>query len=372
MLSRASSHRDGRAVRCPALFLSGSIAALAALASSSGAGFAQSGSQGVPLPALGANIESTSVSGLSAGAFMASQFHVAHSRHVVGVGIVAGGPFGCAEAATPWFARWFGLTATVYWATGRCMVGSRLGLGIPANRTLEAQVHALAQSGRIDPLPEIARARVYVFTSTADTVVKSPVVEAAETLYASLGVPRSSFAPVRRTDAKHAFVTEEKGAECGKEAPDFITDCNYDQAGAILRHIYPDVTGKTQPSATLTVFDQRPFTSGLNAHGLADAGYAYVPPQCAGAPGCRVHVVFHGCKQAGEGFVRDSGYAEWADNNRLIVLFPQVKASTDGVNPLGCWDWWGYTGSDYLTQTGPQIAAVRRMLDRLAQPRPPN
>ena len=341
------------------------MATLAALTSLSVAGLAQSGAPGVPLPGLGADLQATSVSGLSSGAFMASQFHIAHSRIVVGVGIVAGGPYGCAEAATPTWGRWLG---TVYWATGRCMAGSRLGLGIPATRTLEAQVHALAQSGRIDPLPGTARARVYVYTSTADTIVKSPVVDAAEALYASLGVPPSSFAPVRRTDAQHAFVTEEKGAACGRLDDTFITDCDYDQAGGILRHIYPDMSMRTARSSTEpAIFSQEPFTRGLVDHGLADTGYAYVPPQCRDAPGCRVHVVFHGCKQVGERFVRDSGYSEWADNNRLIVLFPQVKASSGGVNPLGCWDWWGYTGSDYLTQAGPQIVAIKRMLDQLAK-----
>ena len=39
----------------------------------------------------------TSVSGLSAGAYMAGQLQVAHSKQIVGAGIVAGGPFGCAE-----------------------------------------------------------------------------------------------------------------------------------------------------------------------------------------------------------------------------------------------------------------------------------
>src|SRR5262249_4610883 len=96
------------------------------------------------LPALGADPAATSVSGLSAGAFVASQFHIAPSRTVIGVGIVAGGPYGCAEAATPWFARWYGLGAVVYWATGRCMQGSRLGYGIPDTATLEAQVRDLA------------------------------------------------------------------------------------------------------------------------------------------------------------------------------------------------------------------------------------
>ena len=40
--------------------------------------------------------ERISLSGLSAGAFMAQQFHVAHSSHVIGVGLIAGGPYRCA------------------------------------------------------------------------------------------------------------------------------------------------------------------------------------------------------------------------------------------------------------------------------------
>jgi poly(3-hydroxybutyrate) depolymerase len=346
----------------------GTIAALL-LASWSGPARAQTA-----LPALGADLAATSVSGLSAGGFMASQFHIAHSRNVIGVGIVAGGPYGCAKAATPpWLARWASLSVVVFWATGRCMQGSRLGYGIPDTATLEAQVRDLATAGSIDPLPGIARGRVYVFTSTADTIVKSPVVDAAQALYARLGVPGSGFQPIRRNDAQHAFVTEEKGAACGKLDDTFITDCDYDQAGAILRHIYPDVTTRRpQPSTPHIAFAQQPFAQGTGGHGLADTGYAYVAPECRDASGCRVHVVFHGCKQAGEGFVRDSGYAEWADGNRLIVLFPQVKASSDGLNPNGCWDWWGYTGPGYLTREGAQIAAVKRMLDRLAQPRGSN
>ena len=364
MFTRALHHKSGQAIRCPAQLLSGLIVILITLASVSVAGLAQ----GVPLPAVGANLEATSVSGLSSGAFMASQFHIAHSGSVIGVGIVTGGPYGCAEAATPFWASWFGLSATVYWATGRCMAGSRLGLGIPAIRTLQAQVQSLAQSRRIDPLSEIARGRVYLFTSTADDVVKSPVVDAVEALYASLGVSRTNRESIRHDKARHALVTEEKGAACGQRDRTFITDCDYDQAGAILRHIYPDVrTRNARPSAALMTFSQEPFTRGLAAHGLADNGYAYLPPDCRDASGCRVHVVFHGCSQAGESLARDGGYAEWADGNRLMVLFPQVKASSDGGNPLGCWDWWGYTGRDYLTQAGPQIAAVNRMLDRLAK-----
>ena len=81
-----------------------------------------------------------------------------------------------------------------------------------------------------------------------------------------------------------------------------------------------------------------------------------------------MHIAFHGCGQnrtfIGDAFARDSGYARWADANNIIVLFPQTAATP--LNPQGCWDWWGYTGREYLTRKAPQILAVRRMLDQLA------
>ena len=40
----------------------------------------------------------SSVSGLSSGAFMTVQLHLAHSASFAGAGIIAGGPFRCAES----------------------------------------------------------------------------------------------------------------------------------------------------------------------------------------------------------------------------------------------------------------------------------
>ncbi|MEI8634171.1 hypothetical protein P4S72_23275 [Vibrio sp. PP-XX7] len=48
------------------------------------------------LPALNALPNASSISGLSSGAFMAAQFHVAYSKDMMGAGIVAGGPWNCA------------------------------------------------------------------------------------------------------------------------------------------------------------------------------------------------------------------------------------------------------------------------------------
>ena len=64
-------------------------------------------------------------------------------------------------------------------------------------------------------------------------------------------------------------------------------------------------------------------------------------------------------------FIEDSGFARWADTNRIVILFPQVEASV--LNPKACWDWWGYTGKDFLTKKAPQIAAIWKMVEQLAR-----
>jgi poly(3-hydroxybutyrate) depolymerase len=66
-----------------------------------------------------------------------------------------------------------------------------------------------------------------------------------------------------------------------------------------------------------------------------------------------------------DAFIKGAGYNRWAAMNRLIVLYPQVAKSA--ANSRGCWDWWGYTGSEFLTREAPQIKAVRAMLERLAE-----
>jgi hypothetical protein len=43
------------------------------------------------------DVDKVSVSGISSGGFMAHQFHVAHSGNLMGVGIIAGGPYHCAQ-----------------------------------------------------------------------------------------------------------------------------------------------------------------------------------------------------------------------------------------------------------------------------------
>src|SRR4051812_37555001 len=58
-----------------------------------------------------------SISGISSGAFMANQFHVAHSALIMGAGMVAGGLYGCAVDGI----EGDHLRVLVTLATGPCM-----------------------------------------------------------------------------------------------------------------------------------------------------------------------------------------------------------------------------------------------------------
>ena len=65
-----------------------------------------------------------------------------------------------------------------------------------------------------------------------------------------------------------------------------------------------------------------------------------------------------------------AGYLEAAGANRIVLLFPQVEASYQPLNPKGCWDWWGYERRWYAVKAGPQMRAVRMMIgDLLGEPR---
>lgn len=327
--------------------------------------------QAEDLPAAGADLRRTSVSGLSSGAYMAGQFQIAYSETVIGAGIVAGGPYGCANtpggSLNPFWAAVMAMN--IERALSRCMKdGSFFSGGVPSAADLADQARRLADSGRIDALQALASDKIYLFSGANDETVERAVVERAAELYARLGVPAANIVLMKHDKAAHAFITQDGGSACGTGGAPFIEDCDYDQAKAVLEAIYGSLSAAPEDaSGRYVVFAQDAFgNSGDTA--LADEGVAYVPAVCARQAGCAVHVVFHGCKQGrpavGDAFIKTSGYERWAAAGRLILLFPQVEASA--LNPNGCWDWWGYTGREFLTRDAPQMAAVRRMLDRLA------
>jgi poly(3-hydroxybutyrate) depolymerase len=304
------------------------------------------------LQSFDVNAERTSVSGLSSGAYMAGQFHVAFSGTVIGAGIVAGGPYDCAEGQLPV-------------ALNRCMQTS---LGVPDPARLLERARAAAAEGDIDPLANLADDRVYVFSGTQDETVTPPVVAEVLAFYRLAGLPEEAVQFVDDIGAGHGFITEDRGNACDVTSSPFINDCDYDQAGAILAHVHGPLNPPSdEAGGTVVEFDQSEFLPDPTAHGMAPTGFAHVPDACVDG-GCDVHIAFHGCRQTealvGDAFHSRAGYNRWADANRLIVLYPQATATP--ANPNGCWDWWGYDDPGYATRSGRQMAAVRAMLARLA------
>jgi len=288
---------------------------------------------------------------------MAVQFHVAHSALVSGAGVIAGGPYYCAQGRL--FTALRNCMQPGYWTP------------VPALALLQTETNALAVAGQIDATNNLARSRVWLFAGSADRTVYAAVVNALRDFYAAY---KAHVVLIADKPAGHGMVTEHYGSACGATGPPFIIDCDYDAAGELLKFLLGNLRQPAaKESGRLIRFDQNAYAEGdAKAIAMDATGFVYVPERCASAR-CRIHVAFHGCEQGtaelGEQFVRESGYNGWADNNGLIVLYPQVikRYSPSIFNPRGCWDWWGYTGPVYHTKDGAQIRAVKAMIDRLAQ-----
>lgn len=356
-------------MKCNLRPLARTVLAVATMLSLGGCNEPEQAKDARPLPALGANINETTVSGISSGAYMAGQFQMAHAKRVVGAAIIAGGPYGCSESI---FANTIPGTGTAFLNLSKAVNGCMLDLleawGVADPTELAKKAEERAAKGEIDPIADVTHDRLYLFTGTSDRTVAPSIVKHAAEFYAKLGVPESNIKLVSNVPAGHAFVTDDEGNTCPTSAEPYVVNCNYDQAGELLKQMYGNLQPRDQtPTGQFVDFDQQPFAGKDTSSGLAETGVVYVPKSCRETPGCRVHIAFHGCAQnretVGDTFIKESGFARWADTNRLIVLFPQVAASP--INPQGCWDWWGYTGSQYLTRDAPQIAAVNRMLDSL-------
>lgn len=307
---------------------------------------------GEPLPRLNIAPAGVTVSGLSSGGYMAVQYHLAYGDTVGGAGVLAAGPWYCAQGS-------------VSRALGQCMDAAN---GAPRADTLLALARRAASEGQIAPLASLQGDRVWIFHGERDATVARPVSDALAEFYSAL-VRAGDLHYETSVPAGHGFPTLDTGVACGDSADPYLNDCDYDAAGALLAHLYGDLEPRAAPVAGhLIAFDQQRYA--VDGASLEPLGYAYVPASCRDGGACRLHVAFHGCRQgmsfAGRAFILGAGYNAWAESNGIVILYPQVaKSFALPLNPQGCWDWWGYTGPDYAFRDGAQLASVRRMIAAL-------
>ena len=332
-----------------------------------------------------------SISGISSGAFMANQFHIAHSELIMGAGLVAGGLYTCAVWRVD--ERKKRLDANITRALDRCMFAKA---PLEPVDSYAQRAETFAEAGWVDPLSALEGDKVYLFTGRADDVVNPATIERAAEVYRALGVEEDDLRFQKFLDrsspdggAGHSWVTDDCCQPCAANQSPYINDCDYDQSEAILSHIYGDLRPKSETlSGKFIEFAQSEFVpDGKTAiNGLRDTGLVYVPTACAEGETCSLHVVLHGCEQSTEvlddTFYKKIGVNEWADANDIVVLYPQAnsvdRATLDAafpdrtfrnsfaVNPNGCWNWWGYAyGERFALKDGVQIGAIYGMIKRI-------
>lgn len=321
------------------------------------------------LPSL--NAHSVSVAGLSSGAYMAVQYQMAFSSEVVGAGIVAGGPFYCAEGSLVRVAH-------------NCMKANALAPAPDVKRQNE-NLNYFAHLGLIDNPAALKKHRVYVFGSKLDDTVYFSVIAALMDFYRA-HLPKGQYLFDRHKSAAHAFISPyaaSKNACERAQLPPYVNHCGtFDTAKNIFQHIYGNIqnaeANPEQPNiGTLYSFNQGDFTPDKPAAiSMAERGYVYIPKTCE-KENCRLMLALHGCKQnaelVGDAFIRQSGFLQWAANNRTIVLFPQTTerlgylplTNNTILNPYACWDWWGYTTKDFVAKNAPQLKSLHKMVHRL-------
>jgi hypothetical protein len=304
-------------------------------------------------------------SGLSAGAFAAVQFHVAFSDVFQGAAVVAGGPYLCSGG-------------NEISALTSCM-SPTIAFPPPQASSLVDETYLAEISGRISATSNLTNDNVYIYSGLLDSVVAQQVVKVTQQYYqafvnSSMG---GNIVTQFEVFSEHCFPTNGSwGEQCAQLGSPYIGQCNYDGAGVALQTLLGPsrMGGLNQPRGTfvadnLMQFDQTPFGGGSNS--LSATGYIYVPTACQGGSRCRLHLSLHGCEQTqsdmGPAYATYTGLNEWAESNDIIVLYPYVDRSMlVPENPDGCWDWWGYTGSDFPYRTGPQMVFVMDVFAAIA------
>lgn len=316
----------------------------------------------IALPALDARSDDASVVGVSSGGYMASQMAIAWPERFAGLGVIAAGPWACAQGA-------------LSLALGQCMLSTKGPVDLDA---IDGRYQGYLERELVGTPQQLATLRAYVWHGGADEVIAPSIGQSlAQQLSGWLADPEKQLSVVVDAEAAHGWPVGSKKlnepgsetADCAKGGGNYLLNCDRQVATEALDWIHGPVPDDgIEHSGRLVRFDQGDF----EARGLADVGYLYIPEACE-AGGCPVTVALHGCKmsanQGDESFVRHSGLNQRASAEGRLVLYPQAKASM--ANPQGCWDWWGFTESSWQidplhdSRQGRQLGALMQMLDRL-------
>lgn len=281
--------------------------------------FASGAAAASALGAYNVDPSSVSVSGISSGGFFAGQLGVAYSDvFPVGFGVFAGGPYDCARnqpvsLSTSWpISLWRHLADGIVTQYTLCMYNNN-----PSITTPVANMKAWSGS-KIAPVTNLQNRKIYLWEGSLDTTVGPNVVNALQAELSNFD-DSAKVSYITTSGASHTFPTDFDGAgdnACSTSTSPYISNCNYDGAGAVLEWMYGSLNARNTGTLTGSVvsFAQ---TGLYGASGMDTTGYLYVPASCQnGSTVCKLHVALHGCLQSYSNiqmtFIENTGYNKWA------------------------------------------------------------
>ena len=315
------------------------------------------------LPAVSAAQTGASVVGVSSGGYMAMQLAVAWPERFAGVGVLAAGPWSCAQGS-------------LSLALNQCMMTRR---GLPSLETLNTRWANYREQDQVGSESARSQLRAYVWHGENDSVVAPALGDLLAEQLRHWLADEEQLKVARSPNAGHGWPVKLDNVEtlsqplgdCQSGGGSHLLACDENIAADMLNWLHPDAASSalsSSASGELVAFDQSDF----DAKGLADSGYVYLPQGCQDGS-CAVTIALHGCQmnaeQVGETFVRNTGLNEWADQQGRIIVYPQAESTL--ANPQGCWDWWGFAESSWQlnplhdTRQGSQVSALMAMLTRL-------
>lgn len=309
--------------------------------------------------------------------------------------------------------KWFkpAQSNPIYQAVGVCMAD-------PKQAALP-DLKQMATENKIDSVDHFKNLKAYIYQGKKDSVVNPEMVDQLTSFYTTNGIQQKQIQTTYGSGG-HNFPTDKEGLNpCEAQDVPYISSCQLDVAQQVLTHLTGQTLQKSKPQMehlylvdqTLdhknqVVQSQNENTWKQPTQSLAPYGYLYAPEQCLKNPSsCAVHVALHGCKMS-DSFSKDfdesyqnqvagtqilemrsekdlnlfnsflptieqkknqygtlkfavnSGYIDYAEKNNLMILFPQtwITEANFPYNPKGCWDWFGWTGSNYASKKGAEAS----------------
>jgi len=306
------------------------------------------------IPSIDSN--SITLGGFSSGASFATQFHVAYSSIIKGVGIF------CGLVNLSWLQ-----TSDAAHGAGSISVDQ-----------LTQDTMSLQSQNLIDSTDNIANSKVFIVHGTKDEIVDPIFASKIQSYYEGFQVSSNQIVAKTNIEASHAIVSNRRGTACGEmNEPTCIENCQEDTIKEMFEHLYSNMVGPGNDgelSGTLKPFNQVEFFDYHGYSSMSETGYYYVPESCNNVGNsCHLHVFFHGCTQSsdniGTELIENSGLLEMSEANQIVLLFPQIQNNWFLGNPFGCWNFMGYlndlSDGSYATKYATQMRGIFRMINRM-------